>query len=244
MADTKITDMTAATALARADLVAVVQDVATTPVNRSATLDVLDPGNVLGGDTTGGNDASVAINPGATVSANSAIGIGDLVEVGSSEGVGIGRLVKVPTGGLAIGSRAQANRNNSIAVGGRAVAGGSSISDGNLAVGYRAEVTGGARVTVLGTDATSGSTDALVVGNLAEVTEAGGTAIGKSATAGHTESVALGKDTTTTAADQVMVGPRDIEITGIVKGIVLVDRTLGTRHRVYLDNGVLSIEEA
>jgi hypothetical protein len=36
----------------------------------------------------------------------------------------------------------------------------------------------------------------------------------------------------------------DLEIIGIVKGVVLQDRTLGTRHRIYLDNGVLSLEAA
>ena len=63
------------------------------------------------------------------------------------------------------------------------------------------------------------------------------TALGSGARADHAASVALGSDTTTTAADQVMVGTRDIEITGnATKGIVLRSPD-GTRYRLTIANG-------
>lgn len=49
--------------------------------------------------------------------------------------------------------------------------------------------------------------------------------------------------TTTNNGSQLTSGG-DVEVIGIVKGFVLQDRTLGTRHRLYLDNGSLFLEAA
>ena len=58
--------------------------------------------------------------------------------------------------------------------------------------------------------------------------------------ADHTDSVALGSNTVTTAANQVMVGPRDVEIGDATKGVVLKSPD-GKRWRVTVDNaGALS----
>jgi hypothetical protein len=67
-----------------------------------------------------------------------------------------------------------------------------------------------------------------------------GTSLGLKSRADHTDSVALGSNTVTTAANQVMVGPRDVEITDATKGLVLKSPD-GSRFRISVDNaGVLS----
>jgi hypothetical protein len=64
-----------------------------------------------------------------------------------------------------------------------------------------------------------------------------GTAVGAFSRADHVDSVALGSDTTTTAASQVMVGGRDIEITtATTRGIILRSPD-GTRYRIAVANG-------
>ena len=198
MADTKITDMTAATALDRADLVAVVQDVATTPVNRSATLDVLDPGNALSG--TAATADGTAVHPGSETTLARTVAVGDGTWARRADSV-------------AIGHNAQASDGTA---GEHTIVGSAARSTNN-------------RATVVGYDGQAGQ-DAVAIGHQASAT--------------HGFSVALGQGATTTATNQVMVGSRDIEITGTTRGLVLEDRTLGTRHRVYLDNGALTIEAA
>ena len=68
-----------------------------------------------------------------------------------------------------------------------------------------------------------------------------GTSLGILSRADHTDSVALGSNTVTTAANQVAVGPRDVEITDATKGLVLKSPD-GKRWRVTVDNaGALSV---
>ena len=65
-----------------------------------------------------------------------------------------------------------------------------------------------------------------------------GVALGRNAAvaAGHTNSVAIGATTTTTGADQVHVGNRDVELGVSGKGLVLKSPD-GTRYRVTVNNG-------
>jgi len=233
MADTKISAMTAATALARADLIAVVQDVSTTPVNKRATIDVLDPGRTLGGTATGGASA-VAVGNGASAGGSGLrrTAVGNSATTSDSDGTAIGASSTAGYEGVALGRSATTQaRNSNVAIGAFASTGGSMVSDGDIAIGRSASTSGSAN-------------RAVAIGRSASATQLRSVAIGGGATSGHSDSVALGGNTSTTATSQVMVGPRDIEITGIVKGIVLEDRTLNTRHRVYLDNGTLTIEAA
>ena len=68
-----------------------------------------------------------------------------------------------------------------------------------------------------------------------------GTAIGSGASAAHLRSVALGSTTATTAPDQVMAGPRDIEISDATRGVILRSPN-GTRYRVGVTNaGTLTV---
>jgi uncharacterized cupin superfamily protein len=82
------------------------------------------------------------------------------------------------------------------------------------------------------------------LGASAQAGAADATALGASSQALHARSVALGNGATTTAADQVMVGPRDVEITDAAKGLVLKSPD-GTRYRVTVANGgTLSVAPA
>lgn len=101
--------------------------------------------------------------------------------------------------------------------------------------------TTGARQTAVGHETgQSGTTqvnDGTAVGYRALYGADKATALGSGARADHSASVALGSDTTTTAADQVMVGTRDIELTGnATKGIVMRSPD-GTRYRLTIANG-------
>jgi hypothetical protein len=46
------------------------------------------------------------------------------------------------------------------------------------------------------------------------------------------------------SGDSILQVSGDIEILGTTDGVILEDRTLNTRHRIYLDNGIVSIEAA
>ena len=81
-------------------------------------------------------------------------------------------------------------------------------------------------ITAVGYWATAGNTDGVAIGILSRCQ--------------HDNAVALGANTNTTAADQVAVGPRDVEITDATKGLVLKSPD-GKRWRVTVDNaGALS----
>ena len=65
-------------------------------------------------------------------------------------------------------------------------------------------------------------------------------AIGSGAVAEDLSSVAIGKDTTTTHAQQVAVGARDVEVQDPTRGVILRSPN-GTRYRLTVgDDGVLS----
>jgi len=79
------------------------------------------------------------------------------------------------------------------------------------------------------------------VGYLATAGAANATSIGREARADHAGSIALGYQALTTQVDQVMVGPRDVEITSATKGLVLVSPDT-TRMRITVaDDGSLLI---
>src|SRR5665647_95789 len=76
-------------------------------------------------------------------------------------------------------------------------------------------------ITTIGYKATAGAVNA--------------TSIGREARADHAGSIALGYQALTTQPDQVMVGPRDVEITDTTKGLVLVSPD-ATRMRITVAN--------
>ena len=77
--------------------------------------------------------------------------------------------------------------------------------------------------------------DSSAFGSGALVGASNALALGAASKANHSSSVALGNNTTTTSTDQVMVGPRDIELTDTTKGIVLKSPD-GSRWRMKIDD--------
>jgi len=85
-------------------------------------------------------------------------------------------------------------------------------------------------ITTIGYRATAGANNA--------------TSIGREARADHAGSIALGYQALTTQVDQVMVGPRDVEITDTTKGLVLVSPDT-TRMRITVaDDGSVLVNGA
>jgi hypothetical protein len=167
--------------------------------------------------------------------------LGNATTATDNTAVGTGALSSATTGG------------NSVAVGASALAG-QTTGTQNVALGVNAlhqpaglvanTTTTGTRQVAVGMEAGQNSTtqraEAIAVGYRALFDADGAIALGASAQALHAGSVALGLSTATTAADQVMIGPRDLEITATAKGLVLVS-PIGTRYRVQVDDaGVLS----
>ena len=99
--------------------------------------------------------------------------------------------------------------------------------------------TTGLRQTMIGAETGQSSAtqinDAVGVGYRAVCGANKAMALGALARSDHAGSVALGSDTLTTLAGQVMVGPRDVEITDATKGIVLLSPD-GSRYRVTVSN--------
>lgn len=78
--------------------------------------------------------------------------------------------------------------------------------------------------------------DSVAVGYAAKFDADNACALGSGAQALHAGSTALGQGTTTTFADQVMIGARDLEITATAKGVVIKSPD-GTRYRIQVANG-------
>jgi len=82
------------------------------------------------------------------------------------------------------------------------------------------------------------------IGYSARAGAANATSVGREARADHAGSIALGYQATTTQPNQVMVGPRDVEITDATKGIVLKSPG-GARFRITVTNaGALVVTAA
>lgn len=127
-----------------------------------------------------------------------AIGAGALADVGT-QAVTVGEMSSAANFGVAVGKSAAA-ANTCVAVGHSANA----VGEG-AAFGYNAKTTG-AYGTAVGAGAEAANS---------------GLALGRMAKSQHTNSVALGAGLTTTRADQVLVGAKDVEISAATKGLVL-----------------------
>ena len=181
---------------------------------------------VIGVSTVCVGTNSVCLGMGTQVTAADAVSVGAGATAGL-EGTSVGRFAVSALGAVGIGPRAGASGVLSISIGSDSDA----TSTYNTAIGGSSQATGAQTVT-------------LGYGSLAPATNGIAIGVNANAASGHTNSIALGHSAVTTAASQVMVGARDIEIDGIVKGVVMKDVTLGTRHRIRLDNGVITISAA
>lgn len=112
----------------------------------------------------------------------------------------------------------------------------------NVALGVSAltnTTTGSRQVAVGSSTGQSTATqrnDSIAVGYDAKFDADNACSLGSTAQALHAGSTALGQGTVTTAADQVMIGARDLEITLTTKGVVLLSPN-GTRYRIQVANG-------
>lgn len=175
---------------------------------------VTDPGKLRGGRSSAPN--AVAVGPGAVASGatSTATGTGSSATGIEATVYGAGA-TSAANAGTALGRLASASEAGT-AVGRGANAG----SDGTVA-GYGASTTG-----------LNGS----AFGVLAKA-GVDGTAVGHTADAsGFSNGVALGKGTVTSAADQVAVGDRDIEIQSLTKGLIIKSPD-GARWRIRVANG-------
>jgi len=177
-----------------------------------------DSGRVFGGRVTGSNPfRSVAVGPYAVAGLGTdAVAVGNKSQAAatadSPQGTGVGAESKANgAGAVAFGYRADAILSGSTAVGGQSVS-----SSNAVAVGREANA----------------GLNGVALGRLAKTnTTNGGIAIGNNAQANHTGAVALGRDVVTARADSVAVGPRDIEIQGNGKGVIMRSPN-GTTYRL------------
>ena len=201
--------------------------------------------------TTGSNNT--AVGAGAqksltTGSNNAAVGMyaqRSLTTGPSNTAAGVGAQYSLTTGSsnTAVGMYAQ----RSLTTGSNNAAVGMSAQYAPAGVTANATTTGN-RQTSIGTEAgqsvSTQLSDITTVGYRATAGADYGTAIGSGANAAHLRSVALGSTTATTASDQVMVGPRDIEISDATRGVILRSPS-GTRYRVTVtDAGTLTVSAA
>lgn len=263
MADVKITELPDAGAIVGDEFVPVVSDPAGTPATERTTIDELvgDTGQVLGGDVSGlatnlsvgtgsftgvdgifGTGESVAVGIDAKTASNRRWGVAVgytafangqgciAIGRGSSTGTGgdsvaIGRDASATNGGaVVVGAKAQCLRNQAVAIGELASASGSASSTGCVAISYQATTVTDDDLVAIGREAKAGGGGD------------GATALGAYAEAVHLSSVALGTSSITTADYQVMVGPRDVEVTDTAKGVVLKSPD-ATRYRITVADG-------
>ena len=188
----------------------------------------VDSGRVFGGRVTGSNPfRSVAVGPYAVAGLGTdAVAVGNKSQAAatadSPQGTAVGAESKANgAGAVALGYRADAILSGATAVGGQSVS-----SSNAIAVGREANA----------------GLNGVALGRLAKTsTTNGGIAIGNNAQANHTGAVALGRDVVTARADSVAVGPRDIEIQGNGKGVIMRSPN-GTIYRLSVsDAGAISI---
>ena len=184
------------------------------------------------GAVAGVQSVALGNNAGVSLTKNRATSLGtDAKANDQGVAVGAGATAIIGTMGTAVGEGAVAG-NAGVSLGKDAKSGGSCTAvgtsaiaeNGGVAVGQNSKTTGGYG-TVVGEDAAAA---------------AFGVALGRQAKSLHANSVALGAGTTTTSRDQVMVGPRDVEITSPTKGLVLTSPN-GSRWKMTIsDAGVIA----
>jgi len=192
------------------------------------------------GNTAVGTEAQKALTSGANNTAIGSgaqwrltIGLGDtavgagaqqsLTQGVSNAAIGYAAQFSLTTGGnnTAIGRSAQ----KSLTTGSDNTAIGRSAQDSPLVDVANATTTASYQTSIGPMTGQSSPTQVdgiTTVGYKATAGAANATSIGREARADHAGSIALGYQATTTQTNQVMVGPRDVEITDTTKGLVLV----------------------
>ena len=206
---------------------------------------------------TAGSRAVAVGNDSNAVQGGVALGSGAMGGAGTGlYGVAVGFDAKAYSSGTAIGQQAHASHGRGTAVGPRSRSGNTDGTGGGFgtavgsdavvesssngtAVGYGAKALF-SRGTAIGALAESRFNDAMAVGEKAVAARQSALAIGGDSFADHVMSVALGDGTQTTAADQVAIGPRDLEIQDAERGVILQSPN-GTAYRIQVgDDGQLN----
>ena len=178
-------------------------------LSRLGSVTTEDSGNVGSGFAR--SNASVAVGPKSSTGDNAqstAMGVG--ATSGGAEQVIIGAGAASTNGSrsVLIGRSASGAASDQTAVGANTVAG----SYGFVTLLGSAATATGAQAVAVGRNA-SAITDGVAVGSGASATVNGGVALGRNSVCGHNGSIAFGKDSATTAANQVQVGARHLELT-------------------------------
>lgn len=197
------------------------------PQRGTMHLATLDCGRVFGGQVTGENPfRSVAVGPYAVAGLGSdAVAVGNKAQAAATA---------INPQGTAVGAESKANGAGAVAVGYRADA----ALSGGTSVGGQSVSSSNA--IAVGREANAGS-NGVALGRLAKTPTNGGVAVGNNAQANHTGAVALGRDVVTARVDSVAVGPRDIELQGNGKGVIMRSPN-GTLYRLTVsDAGAVSV---
>lgn len=214
--------------------------VAFATLTNPAVLNLVNYGNAIRSEGTGGNslqlgsnalargDLSVAIGNGALASNTTTIAIGTDAKATNQYAMAIGNgAIASGDSSTAIGKGTTAEKVSSLAVGGAA----SAFGVGDSVFGTGAEGNGGNSLA-LGATATTGATNAM--------------ALGARSAAGHTNSAAFGADVQTTSHNQLRFGstihtssiPGQVEVAGyFTAGVTRNLNGVGTN----LINGVLAL---
>lgn len=169
---------------------------------------------VVGGGSTsfgrnavsGGGESVTLGNAASSGAISVVIGSGANALTTSAAVVAIGHSAKSGSSGVAIGNGSNGFQNG-VTIGRNSVTGGADA----VALGYGASGASSSVVVGSGASSATGSAGAVAVGYQA-TSVTSGVAIGRGAKSNHIGSIALGRDTTTSATDQVNVGPRHIEV--------------------------------
>lgn len=189
------------------------------------------------GRNTKASPSSVVVGNGVDASAAvSSVTIGVVNGVGTSSNTTIGNAATTQdTDSTAMGASSVASKWRAVAIGSGATARQQrSVSVGSLA--SCADVSGANGSVAVGATASAASHSSVAVGFGAKAVPAFATAVGALAESTHDQSVAVGYNSKTTAANQVMVGDRDIESTRTGGGVMLKSPD-GTRYKVTVANG-------
>lgn len=147
--------------------------------------------------------------------------------------------------GVAVGYSADADGNDATAIGGNAQALG--LYSTALGAYAGADDTG---ATALGYSATSGAARSIAVGSVSFSSGTDSIVVGADSVAqtNRARAIVLGTNHTSTASDRCDIKANDLELTrsstGTGTSLILRDTATGTRYRVQVTNGALSVTPA
>ena len=167
----------------------------------------------IGSNCSLGSTGVVALGSGVAATGNNAVAVGFSITASGTDTVAIGKSLTALSEGIVIG-----NTSSTVTGGNQATLIGSNCFADlhSVVIGYASSA--GQYSVAIGRGVTSGSAGALTgyvdvaIGNGASATGVGSTVIGASSSCTHNNSSVLGYNLASTAADQVKLGARHIEL--------------------------------